>query len=96
MNGEQAPAGSKLTDMNNNEKVNSQKVNNLKLLYLEKYNKDVSIDITATGNVETFPVFIVNLQILNGKTMQLYQIHLYLQLQMQNDIYRANRRNRSR
>lgn len=58
MNGEQAPAGSKLTDMNNNEKSEFSKGEQFKVIVPRKnITKDVSIDITATGNVETFPVF---------------------------------------
>lgn len=58
MNGSQAPAGSKLTDMNNNEKTDFAKGEQFKVLVPRKnITKDVSIDITATGNVETYPVF---------------------------------------
>lgn len=58
MNGSQAPSGSKLTDMNNNEKTNFAKGEQFKVIVPRKnITKNVSIDITATGNVETFPVF---------------------------------------
>lgn len=58
MNGEQAPAGSKLTDMNNNAKTDFAKGEQFKVIVPRKnITKNVSIDITATGNVETFPVF---------------------------------------
>lgn len=58
MNGSQAPAGSKLTDMNNNEKTDFAKGEQFKVIVPRKnITKDVSIDITATGNVETYPVF---------------------------------------
>lgn len=58
MNTEQAPAGSKLTDLNNNQKTTFQKGEQFKVLIPRKnITKAVSIDITATGNVETFPVF---------------------------------------
>lgn len=58
MNGSQAPSGSKLTDMNNNEKSEFAKGEQFKVIVPRKnIKKDVSIDITATGNVETFPVF---------------------------------------
>lgn len=58
MNGNQAPSGSKLTDINNNEKTDFAKGEQFKVLVPRKnITKDVSIDITATGNVETYPVF---------------------------------------
>lgn len=58
MNGSQAPSESKLTDMNNNEKTDFAKGEQFKVLVPRKnITKDVSIDITATGNVETYPVF---------------------------------------
>lgn len=58
MNGEQAPAGSKLTDMNNNAKEEFEKGEQFKVIVPRKnITKNISIDITATGNVETFPVF---------------------------------------
>lgn len=58
MNGEQAPAGSKLVDMNNTEKVEFAKGEQFKVIVPRKnITKKVEIDITATGNVETFPVF---------------------------------------
>ena len=58
MNNNQAPSGSKLTDMNNNVKTDFAKGEQFKVLVPRKnITKDVSIDITATGNVETFPVF---------------------------------------
>jgi len=58
MNSEQAPSGSKITDLNNNQKTTFQKGEQFKVLVPRKsITKDISIDITATGNVETFPVF---------------------------------------
>lgn len=58
MNNEQAPAGSKLTDMNNNVKTDFAKGEQFKVLVpRNNITKDISIDIIATGNVETFPVF---------------------------------------
>lgn len=58
INGEQAPAGSKLTDMNNNEKEVFQKGEQFKVIVPRKNITDkISIDIAATGSVETFPVF---------------------------------------
>lgn len=58
MNNEQAPAGSKLTDMNNNAKTDFAKGEQFKVIVpRQNITKNVSIDITATGNVETFPVF---------------------------------------
>lgn len=58
MNNSQAPSGSKLTDLNNNVKTTFQKGEQFKVLVPRKsITKDISIDITANGNVETFPVF---------------------------------------
>ena len=58
MNTSQAPSGSKLTDLNNNVKTTFQKGEQFKVLVPRKaITKDISIDITANGNVETFPVF---------------------------------------
>lgn len=58
MNNEQAPAGSKLTDMNNNAKTDFAKGEQFKVIVpRQNITKKVEIDITATGNVETFPVF---------------------------------------
>ncbi len=58
INGEQAPEGSLLTDMNNNAKTDFAKGEQFKVIVPRKnITKNVSIDIGATGNVETFPVF---------------------------------------
>lgn len=58
INESQAPSGSKLTDLNNNTKTTFQKGEQFKVLVPRKtITKDVSIDITASGSVETFPVF---------------------------------------
>lgn len=58
MNGNQAPSGSKLTDLKNNTKKTFQKGEQFKVLVPRKnITKDISIDITASGSVETFPVF---------------------------------------
>ena len=58
MNNSQAPSGSKITDLNNNTKTTFQKGEQFKVLVPRKsITKDISIDITANGNVETFPVF---------------------------------------
>lgn len=58
MNSEQAPSGSKITDLNNNPKTTFQKGEQFKVLVPRKnITRDISIDITASGNVETFPVF---------------------------------------
>lgn len=59
INESQAPTGSKLTDINNNEKTNFSKGEQFKVLVPRKnITKDVSINIVATGNVETFPAFL--------------------------------------
>lgn len=58
INESQAPSGSKLTDLNNNTKTTFQKGEQFKVLVPRKtITKDISIDITASGSVETFPVF---------------------------------------
>lgn len=58
INGNQAPEGSALTDMNNNPKTNFTKGEEFKVIVPRVNILDsVEIDLTATGNVETYPVF---------------------------------------
>lgn len=57
LNGESAPAGTKITDENNNEKTTFNKGENFKILVpRENITSDINVEFSVSGQAETYPI----------------------------------------